>query len=292
MGNEVEKALLRSLLALASAVEMRDPYTGGHLWRVGRFSRMLAEAAGLDRAEIFLASVGGLLHDLGKIGVPDAVLRKPGKLTADEYAVIKTHPALGRDLLLSHPLAELGMDAVYCHHEHFDGRGYPRGLEGERTPLVARIVSVADAFDAMTSTRPYRQGMPIEKALAILQAEKGRQFDSVFVDLAVALHEKQGRLAPVAGHSDEGVKLGTCPHCGPIVVVPRLFRNGQIVVCRNCSSKAVIHRKGDGYELEPSEECGSASAEEMRPRLETEALEEFVEAIPRPRFTFGFRWRR
>lgn len=282
---DIDKNTLRSLVGLASVVEVRDPYTGGHLWRVGQFSKLLAEKAGLESEQVFRISIGAVLHDLGKVAVPDAVLRKPDKLTDQEYDVIKTHPAVGRELLSSHPLGHLADDAVYLHHEHISGRGYPEGLAGEGIPLVARIVGLTDAFDAMTSTRPYRQGMPIDKALGILTEEKGRQFDAGLVDHFIDLHRSLDRIRHIVGHSDHGNRLVVCPGCGPIVALPRHFQDGNVAACRNCGNAFVWHRKDDAFE---PEFFGAASADDLRPRAEDESLGEFVEAAPRPRSSFWF----
>lgn len=125
MSANIDKKLLTSLMVMGSVVEARDAYTGGHLWRVGHFSRLLAEKIGLDRNQVFLAGLGGFMHDLGKVGVPDAILNKAGPLTDIEYAVIRTHPAIGASVLEEHPLAALALDAVIDHHERPDGKGYP-----------------------------------------------------------------------------------------------------------------------------------------------------------------------
>ncbi len=168
-----QEDLLRSLLVMAWMVEARDPYTGGHLWRVSRFSRLLASELNLPDGDVARISLGGFLHDLGKVGVPDQILNKKDRLTDEEYEVIKTHPDVGWRMLAGHPLARLAETAIRAHHEMPNGKGYPRGLVGLDIPLDARIVGICDAFDAMTSTRPYRRGMPIEKALAIIEENLG-----------------------------------------------------------------------------------------------------------------------
>ncbi|MEW5850787.1 MAG: HD-GYP domain-containing protein [Myxococcota bacterium] len=288
---QVEKDMLRSLVGLASVVELRDPYTGGHLWRVGQFSRLLADIIGLDRTGVFLAWIGGALHDLGKIAVPDAILRKPGPLTEQEYGVITTHPAVGRDLLGGHPLRELAVAAVYHHHERVDGSGYPERLAGDEIPLVARIVGLADAFDAMTSARPYRAGRSIRAALDTLKEHRNAQFDAALVGPFCELHEVHDTLVPIVGHSDHGQRLVACPNCGPTIVVTRHFRDGQIAYCRNCGGRFILHRSGDTF---AAERAGAAeSADHLRPVPELEALEDLVEALPgrrllhRPGHFFG-----
>jgi len=277
-----EKKLLTSLLALASVVELRDPYTGGHLWRVGTFSRLLAERIGLGRDAIFRVSIGGFLHDLGKIGVPDAILRNPGRLNAAEFAVIATHPAMGAELLRDHPLVELAHDAVLSHHERPDGTGYPNRLAADAIPFAARIVGLTDAFDAMTSTRSYRAGMPIERALEIIREAAGRQFDADLVTAFDGLHAA-GELAHVVGHSDHGVQLVVCPNCGPIITVGRATPDGATAVCRNCTNRFRLHAAGDTFKAEA---IGFATPDELRPLPETEVFDEFADAAPRPASTF------
>lgn len=279
-----DKKLLASLLTLSSVVELRDPYTGGHLWRVGSLSRLVAEAIGLDAEGVFLAGLGGFLHDLGKIGVPDAILRKAGPLSADELAVIKTHPTMGAELLGDHPLAHAVVDAVLSHHERPDGSGYPRGLHAEQVPLVARIVGVADAFDAMTSTRSYRPGMPIERALAIVEEERGRQFDTPLADALAALHGRR-QLEHIVGHSDHGRPLAVCPNCGPIVAVPRVKDDGDAIFCRNCGGEYRLHRNGDAFALEPIGSAPDPSV--LRPVPESDVFPEFFTG-PRAKSSFFF----
>ncbi|MBE0509847.1 MAG: HD-GYP domain-containing protein [Chromatiales bacterium] len=241
--------MLRTLFTMATAVEARDPYTGGHLWRVSQFSHLLAEEAGLSTEEQARVALGGFLHDLGKIGVPDAILNKPEKLTDEEYAVIKTHPGIGQRLLQSHPLAGLVIEAVHAHHERPDGRGYPRSLSAEGISIDARIVSICDAFDAMTSSRPYRRGMPIDKALAIIRENLGTQFDRKLGERFISLGER-GELAHVVGHSEPGIPLQNCPNCGPTIVVSREQKPGDHVYCRVCGSEAKLVRGGQGLGIE------------------------------------------
>ena len=194
-------SLLNTLLGLSMIVEARDPYTGGHLWRVAQFSKLLAQQAGLSRRDVALCEVGGFLHDLGKIAVPDAILNKADRLSDVEYAVIKTHPVVGARLLANHPLAALAMDAVVGHHERADGAGYPHGIAGTVIPQVARIVSITDAFDAMTSTRAYRQGMAIEQALGIIRSESEAQFDAGLGGEFLRLANSE-ELIHIVGHSE------------------------------------------------------------------------------------------
>lgn len=255
--------LVASLLVMAWMVEARDPYTGGHLWRVSRYAELLAEALGWSPADIARVAIGGFLHDLGKIGIPDAILTKRDRLDDDEYEVIRTHPDIGARLLAGHPLAALVCDAVLFHHERPDGKGYPRGRSGPAIPADARLVAICDAFDAMTSTRPYRAGMAIDTALGIVRANLGAQFDTELGAAFLSL-EGLGVLEHVAGHSDDGIPLQTCMMCGPTLVLTREHRPGDRVYCRSCGGEYVVRadvdqpmaveatgRQGDAVAREP-----------------------------------------
>jgi response regulator RpfG family c-di-GMP phosphodiesterase len=168
-------AMLSSITSLSTALEARDAYTRGHSEAVARIITGMIELSGASEQEVEIAKIGGQLHDIGKIGVRDSVLLKPGKLTTDEYEQIKKHPIIGRDILQSIPSLSSVMDIVYHHHERFDGDGYPEKLKGSNIPLWARITAVADTYHALTSDRPYRQGMPNEKAFQIMTNIKGTQ---------------------------------------------------------------------------------------------------------------------
>jgi diguanylate cyclase (GGDEF)-like protein/PAS domain S-box-containing protein len=163
--------------ALVTAVDNKDRYTRKHSEDVMSYSMMIAQGLGLDKASQHTVAVSALLHDVGKIGVPDAILRKPGTLTSEEFEAIKQHPQMGAAIVSTVPGLEDTLDAVRHHHERWDGGGYPLGLRGEETPLIARLMAVADAFSAMTTDRPYRNGMSREKALSILEAGAGTQWD-------------------------------------------------------------------------------------------------------------------
>lgn len=261
------RQLLASLLAMAWFVEARDPYTGGHLWRVSRYARLLAQGAGHRAADVARAELGGFLHDLGKIGVPDAILRKPATLTDDEYAVIRTHPDMGLRMLAGHPLSGLVKDAIHLHHERPDGKGYPLGLGADAIPAIARIVGICDAFDAMTSHRPYRAGMPRDRALRILAEGCDRQFDRRLAERFIALG-KAGILDHVLGHSDAGIPLYECPNCGPTLVLRRGDAPGQHIYCRNCSSEFELISRGEALAVRPTGRTGTARDLEPEPDLE------------------------
>ncbi|MEN1679265.1 MAG: HD-GYP domain-containing protein [Planctomycetota bacterium] len=170
------------ILALSSSIDAKDPYTCGHSDRVARIAVCLARNLGCSTEELNTIYLSGLLHDIGKIGIDDNVLRKPGRLTKEEYEHIKTHPELGHRILAGVKQLDKVLPVVLHHHEAWDGGGYPAGLVGEECPRLARIVAVADSIDAMGSDRPYRKGMPAEKLDAILEAGAGRQWDPEVVD--------------------------------------------------------------------------------------------------------------
>jgi len=178
---ENEELLVGTVKSLARALEVRDAYTSGHSDRVAAIGRILAHEAGMSADACDRLHLTGLLHDIGKVGVPDHVLNKPGRLTADEYSIIKEHVTIGYGILKHIPSLKNALPGVLHHHEAYDGQGYPDGLSGNDIPLDARILAVADAYDAMTSCRPYRRGLPHERAVQILQEESGKQFDSAIV---------------------------------------------------------------------------------------------------------------
>ncbi len=168
---------LQTVTALAQAVEMRDRYTGGHTQRVTDYAIIIAEQLHLSAEEMHHIQIGTPLHDIGKIGIDDSILRKPGKLTEAEFEMMKTHTTKGAIILETIPDMGHIIPIVRNHHESWDGNGYPDRLVGEKIPYLARIVAVADAFDAMTSNRPYRKGLPIETAIHEIQTRAGQQFD-------------------------------------------------------------------------------------------------------------------
>lgn len=270
-----QQHLLISLMSLASVVEARDAYTGGHLWRVSQFSRRVALNMGLGIGDATRIEIGGFLHDVGKIAVPDAILNKTGRLTEDEYAVIKTHPQSGADLLAQHPLAALAMDAVLMHHETPDGKGYPAGLVAEQIPLSAKIIGVCDAFDAMTSTRPYRAGMPLPKVLGILHQEKGSQFDAQCADVLCGL-AAEGAMNHIIGHSEPGIPLQHCNACGPTLVVPHHYQDGELLACPACHGEYRIYARNGVFNVRPTGQRAAAAL--YTPRADIPLIKELVNA--------------
>ncbi|MCV2421797.1 HD-GYP domain-containing protein [Paucibacter sp. DJ2R-2] len=267
------QALLASLLVSAWMVEARDPYTGGHLWRVARMAHALALASGSTPREASRIAMAGFLHDLGKVGIPDAILRKPGRLSDEEFATIKTHPRVGARMLAGHPLADMVVGVIHHHHEMPNGRGYPMGLADTEIPLDARLVGICDAFDAMTSTRPYRAGMPIAKALDIIESELGQQFDRALGATFVRMG-RAGALDAVVGHSDEGIPLQHCPACGPTLVRTRSARAGDHLACPACAARFTWAAAEQGLQAQPSGE--QALPVEMEPGLDRAQIEALV----------------
>jgi putative nucleotidyltransferase with HDIG domain len=185
------QALTQTIQALAQTIEAKDPYTRGHCDRVRQYACDIAAQMGLERSFCDQLAMGAALHDIGKIGVPESVLTKPSKLTNEEYDAIKRHPVVGAEIVRPLGLPETAQSAILHHHERFDGTGYPAGLKGRAIPLSARILAVADAFDAMTITRAYRGAMTVSYALDEMKRWAGRQFDPVIVAVFVRLCQEQ-----------------------------------------------------------------------------------------------------
>jgi putative two-component system response regulator len=182
--SDLEHARLEILERLAVAAEFRDDDTQQHAWRIGRTCALLGERLGIPKHETELLRRAALLHDIGKIGISDLILLKPGRLTDEEFEIVKRHTTIGAQILAdsTSPLLRLAREIALTHHERWDGRGYPQGRSGEETPLAGRIVAVADVFDALTHERPYKQAWPLEDAVTEVLAQAGRQFDPRVVD--------------------------------------------------------------------------------------------------------------
>ena len=197
-GENLQAAYLEFVGSLANALDARDRYTSGHSRRVSELACATAAAMQLGPEDVERIRIGALLHDMGKIGIADHVLQKPGRLTDEEFALVKEHPVIGRRILEGVQGLAPFLPAVELHHENWDGTGYPKGQVEEETPIDARIIHVSDAYDAMTTDRSYRRGMTHERALAILQEEAGRQFDPRIVEVFSRLPR-----AILTGHSAE-----------------------------------------------------------------------------------------
>jgi HD-GYP domain-containing protein (c-di-GMP phosphodiesterase class II) len=185
--HEQQRAICQSLLGLANALEAKDAYTRAHSERVAHLARRLAVARGLDGDEVAAVGEAGRLHDIGKIGVPEPVLRKPGPLTAEDWHAMRRHPLIGAQIVAPFEFFARSAAFIRHHHERWNGSGYPDGLAGGAIPLGARIVAVADVFDALTSPRPYRAAIPHAAAVAQLREEAGRALDPELVTMCVGL---------------------------------------------------------------------------------------------------------
>ena len=179
---KLERSYMESIQTIRYTVEAKDAYTRGHSDRVSEYSVLIGKHMGLSEEDLRTLRIGGLFHDVGKIGVPDSILLKPGKLTDDEYSEIKNHPTIGAHILSTATIFRDLIPIVKHHHERYDGNGYPSRLKGEEIPFLARITAVADTFDAMTSKRTYRDSLPLDVVKAEIEKCKGTQFDPEIAD--------------------------------------------------------------------------------------------------------------
>ena len=191
--HQLQRAICQSLLGLANALEAKDQYTRGHSERVSALSRRLAAALGLAPAVVDVVAQAGLLHDIGKIGVPEAILRKPGPLSPQEWTIMRTHPVIGAQIVAPFEFFESASRVIRHHHERWDGSGYPDGLVGESIPLEARIVAVADVFDALTSGRSYRPALGVDAACALLKQDAGHTLDETVVATLLGILDLEAR---------------------------------------------------------------------------------------------------
>jgi putative nucleotidyltransferase with HDIG domain len=195
---ENRELFIGSIRMLAAAIDEKDPYTRGHSGRVAKYSTLIAQELGLSDQELDTLRISALLHDVGKIGVEDRVLKKPGALTPEEFTLMKQHTVKGANIM--RPVSQLKemLPGIELHHEHMDGRGYPYGLSGPQIPMMARIIGVADTLDAMTTNRPYQSAMDLDYALGKIKALAGSKFDTVVVNaLDAAVTNGKLRLSAV-----------------------------------------------------------------------------------------------
>ena len=191
---QLADAQLEILDRLAMAGEYRDDNTGQHTQRVGKLAAMIAHALGQSQEQVELLRLAATLHDIGKIGVPDRVLMKEGKLTAEEFEIIKSHTTIGSEILQKSKFSilQVAREVAASHHEKWDGTGYPKGLKEERIPLSGRIVAIADVFDALTHARPYKKEWALDKALVEIRGQSGRHFDPHLVDVFLSIVKTEG----------------------------------------------------------------------------------------------------
>jgi HD-GYP domain-containing protein (c-di-GMP phosphodiesterase class II) len=190
---EEQVAALRTsvICAFNQLLDLKDLNTGVHSTRLAEWGLRVGQELGLDEKELQNLEVAALLHDIGKVGIPDSILKKPAKLDDEEYALMKRHPEYGWAVLRMLPSFERAALDILHHHETFDGRGYPAGLKDNEIPIVSRIVCVIDAFDAMVSSRPYRKGLPLEEAVRRLIAASGTQFDATVVNCFLSFAQEE-----------------------------------------------------------------------------------------------------
>lgn len=189
--DEFPDILLESLRAIIASLEEKDSYTHGHSIRVAEYSVMIAEELGFSESQVREVELSALFHDIGKIGIPDSILMKPARLTPAEFEIMKSHPVRSAQIMEKISALHNLIPGIRHHHERYDGLGYPDGLQGNEIPLYARIILIADTFDAMTSTRPYRLALDKEVAIAELRHCSGSQFDTPLVDAFIRAMRKK-----------------------------------------------------------------------------------------------------
>ncbi len=236
----IKQSYKDTLTTIANAVELRDHYTVGHTWRVTNFSIEIARVLGWTEEKIEEVYMGGVLHDVGKIAVDDAILRKPGQLTDEEFEKMKIHPVRGADLLRDIALFQPIIPYCLYHHERYDGKGYPYGLKGKEIPLEGRLVAVADTLDAMTSNRPYRKGMEPEVAIEKIRSAKGTQLDPEMVDALVEAYNI-GRIHSLLQdyHKRDSRSLA-CPFCSTHIRIEEDIQIGSEYMCPVCGRRLLI----------------------------------------------------
>jgi HD-GYP domain-containing protein (c-di-GMP phosphodiesterase class II) len=243
---ELEQSYQDTLTVLANAIEMRDHYTVGHTWRVTNVAVMIGRELGWDDDKLQECQMGGVLHDVGKIAVNDAILRKTSELDDEEYAKMKVHPERGanlmRDLKRLVPLIPYAL----CHHERYDGKGYPAGLAGDAIPIEGRVVAVADAFDAMTSNRPYRKGLDPAYAVGEIEKMAGTQFDPVIV-AALRKSYDDGKIEPLIQDFNKGKLSIVCPFCSTSIRMPEGSEAGDMFQCEVCQRRVRVLFQNDTY---------------------------------------------
>ncbi len=246
----VEQGYQETLKALANAIELRDHYTVGHTWRVTNFSVAIAREMGWPEEKIKEVQMGGVLHDVGKIAVPDAILQKPGKLTDEEFGQMKIHPEKGARLLQDSP--HLSSLVPYClyHHERYDGKGYPFGLKGSDIPIEGRIVSAADTMDAMTSNRPYRKGLAPEIAINEIEKESGKQFDPECASAIISCF-RAGKLDSILqDYNKQSERSIVCPFCSTYINLNDQINAGDAASCDVCHKELLILKTDGNYYAE------------------------------------------
>lgn len=224
---------LEVMNTLIKAIEAKDPYTAGHVWRVSQYTKLIASKLGWSKQRMSWIEAGAMLHDLGKIGVGDAILQKDGKLTLEEFEEIRKHPSIGVDLIESSTFLSQYQYCILSHHERYDGHGYPNGLQGEGITIEGRIIAIADTFDALTSHRPYRKAMSSEDAIAIIEEQSGKQFDPQLVEVFLVLWWET-HFGHIILHSAPTIPLVRCPEHDEIIERSLFAKPGDSAYCPAC----------------------------------------------------------
>ncbi len=198
-----QELFFETIRTLAAAIDAKDPYTRGHSERVSSYSMAIAKHLGLDSEEVFRVRIGAILHDVGKLGIGDSILHKPAGLTDEEYAIMRQHPVIGSQIMAPIRMLKDIIPGIRNHHETWDGKGYPDHLAGEQIPLIARIIGVADSFDAMTTDRPYQKAMSLEHVITKLRAMAGTRFDPRVIEALVEAVEAKDITPPVSNQTTE-----------------------------------------------------------------------------------------
>lgn len=243
---QLEHDFQTTLVLLANAIELRDHYTLGHTWRVTNYALAMARELGWSADELKRVEMGGVLHDVGKIAVEDAVLRKPGRLTNEEFEKMKVHPERGAALMRDCKKLEPLIPFCLYHHEKYDGRGYPYGLKGDEIPIEGRLIAVADTFDAMTSNRPYRDGLDPEIAVAEIEKCKGTQFDPVMADAFIAAYRKDKINHILQDYYKQDEKSMACPFCSTYIKVHEAAEVQSIHNCPVCHRHVRLEQEDNG----------------------------------------------
>jgi HD-GYP domain-containing protein (c-di-GMP phosphodiesterase class II) len=215
---ENKNLFMGSIQTLAGAVDEKDPYTRGHSDRVTKYSMMIATEMGLDPGFLEILRISAQLHDVGKIGIEDRILKKPGALTPEEFEIMKTHTTKGANLLRPVPQLREMLPGIELHHEALNGRGYPYGLKGDQIPLLARVIAVADTFDALTTNRPYQKAHDSEQALGIIQNLSGQRLDPKAVAALLAVFERGEIRLP--RQATQAIALEIDPSATPPPILP------------------------------------------------------------------------
>lgn len=245
--DELESDFQTTLRLLANAIEMRDHYTLGHTFRVTKYSVAIARELGWSEEKLKEVEMGGILHDVGKIAVPDAILGKADKLTDEEYAMIKIHPQRGAAMMKDCKKLEPLIPYCLYHHEQFDGSGYPHGLAGDLIPIEGRVVAVGDTFDAITSNRPYRDGRSAEVGLDIILKCRGTQFDPECADAFVRAFKK-GRIEPFMQRTqDDDCEGIVCPFCSAFIEIPMDSVENDLHKCTVCYRMVKLQAQQDMF---------------------------------------------